>query len=92
MGQKPNLVLSVPSPEFEKILAQTSKPALKNVAHEVSDSINAPTNVSVFNNEQGRAVAMVTVVHPKGMAMQAKHGALTRAAAKAGLDVKRYRV
>lgn len=35
-----------------------------------------------------RAVASVTLAHPKGLAVQAKHGTLTRAAAAAGLEVK----
>lgn len=34
-----------------------------------------------------RAAAAVVVAHPGGIAMQAKHGVLTRAAAAAGLDV-----
>lgn len=92
MALRPTLRLNPPSPELQKVLSETSKPALKAAADAVASDISAPTNVSVFTNEEGRAVAMVTIVHPKGLAMQAKHGALTRAAAKQGLEVKRYRV
>ena len=35
-----------------------------------------------------RAHASVTIAHPAGLAMQAKHGTLTKAAAAAGLEVK----
>ena len=35
-----------------------------------------------------RARASVTLAHPSGKAVQAKHGALTKAAAQAGLRVK----
>ena len=35
-----------------------------------------------------RARATVTIAHPAGLAMQAKHGTLTKAAAAAGLTVK----
>lgn len=37
-----------------------------------------------------RAHALVSLAHPAGEAVQAKHGALTKAAAEAGLDVKTY--
>jgi hypothetical protein len=35
-----------------------------------------------------RPHGLVTLAHPAGMAVQAKHGALTKAAAQAGLDVR----
>lgn len=35
-----------------------------------------------------RAHGLVTLAHPAGQAVQAKHGALTKAAAQAGLDVR----
>ena len=41
---------------------------------------------------RGRAVGFVTVMHPAAIAKQLKHGLLTTAAARAGLEVKRYRV
>lgn len=34
-----------------------------------------------------RPVAQVTITHPAGLGMQAKHGVLTRAAAAVGLEV-----
>lgn len=44
--------------------------------------------VKVTANTTDRAHANVTITHPAGLAVQAKHGALTKAAAQAGLDVK----
>lgn len=44
-----------------------------------------PVEVTVFTTD--RAHANVTITHPAGAAVQAKHGALTRAAGEAGLDV-----
>lgn len=94
MGKrKPSINLNIPSPELEKILSETSKPALLAAGRDVAASIkNVPVKVTVANNRKGRAVVFVTITHPKGLAMQAKHGTLTRGAAFAGLEVKRYRI
>lgn len=44
--------------------------------------------VSVRMVETDRAHAIVAITHASGEAVQAKHGALTKAAAEAGLDFK----
>lgn len=44
--------------------------------------------VKVSSSTTDRARATVTITHPAGQAVQAKHGALTKAAAQAGLDVR----
>lgn len=44
--------------------------------------------VKVTMTTTDRAHANVTITHPAGQAVQAKHGALTKAAAQAGLDVR----
>jgi hypothetical protein len=44
--------------------------------------------VEVFPHTTDRAHVVVALAHPSGEAVQAKHGALTKAAAQAGLDVK----
>ena len=46
-----------------------------------------PLPVTVTMSTTDRAHANVTLAHPAGAAVQAKHGALTKAAAQAGLDV-----
>ena len=44
--------------------------------------------VKVEMTTTDRAHAWVSIAHPSGEAVQAKHGALTKAAAQSGLDVK----
>ena len=44
-----------------------------------------PVTVTMVTTD--RAHANVTIAHPAGAAVQAKHGALTKAAAQAGLEV-----
>lgn len=44
--------------------------------------------VKVTNTTTDRAHASVTLAHPAGIAVQAKHGALTKGASAAGLTVK----
>lgn len=44
-----------------------------------------PVDVQMVTTD--RAHAIVALTHPAGQAVQAKHGALTKAAAQAGLDV-----
>ena len=43
--------------------------------------------VTVKNKITDRAKSSVSLAHPAGQAVQAKHGALTKAAAQVGLDV-----
>lgn len=47
--------------------------------------VDMPVKVDMVTTD--RAHAFVTISHPAGEAVQAKHGALTRAAGEAGLDV-----
>ncbi|GAA4981243.1 hypothetical protein [Actinopolymorpha pittospori] len=44
--------------------------------------------VRVASYTTDRAAAAVTLAHPGGLGMQAKHGTLTRAAGAAGLEVR----
>jgi hypothetical protein len=44
--------------------------------------------VKVLEGETDRARASVSLAHPSGKAVQSKHGALTKAAAQAGLEVR----
>ena len=44
--------------------------------------------VTVTSSTTDRAEAHVTIAHPSAIAVQAKHGALTRAASQAGLSVR----
>lgn len=47
-----------------------------------------PLPVKVELSTTDRAHALVVLAHPAGIAVQAKHGALTKAASEAGLQVK----
>lgn len=51
----------------------------------IPGDIELPIEVDVY--ETDRAAAAVILAHPAGIAVQAKHGLLTRAAARAGLEV-----
>lgn len=77
--------------------------ATQDAAEAVADNVRAQ-NIGVGDKDGGprekdmpvkvemtttdRAHAWVTITHPAGLAVQAKHGALTKAAGQAGLDVK----
>ena len=76
-----------------KILRETcAKPintiALK-VAANATDDPDLPDNarVTVKQFTTDRAIAVVMLDHPAGLALQAKYGILTRAAAAEGLEV-----
>ena len=77
----------------------TVKKAADDVAENVRDmgiqvgdrdggprEVDLPVTVRVGTTD--RAHASVTLAHPAGRAVQAKHGALTKAAARAGLKVR----
>lgn len=48
--------------------------------------VSLPVEVTSYTTDRARS--SVTIKHASGQAVQAKHGALTKAAAQAGLDVK----
>lgn len=77
---------------LEQWIRENTLPLVEAAAEEMVKNI--PDNVEVLTKsgvgENGRPFAMVTIAEPKGVAMQAKHGTLTKAAAAAGLDITRY--
>ena len=54
----------------------------------VGSVTDAEVRVRSGKTEWGWPVARVTIAHPAGLAMEAKHGTLKKAAAGAGLTVK----
>lgn len=54
-----------------------------------SHEYDLPVKVEMTTTD--RAHAFVSLAHPAGQAVQAKHGSLTKAAAQAGLDVQEKR-
>ncbi|HET8581768.1 MAG TPA: hypothetical protein VFL65_00840 [Jatrophihabitans sp.] len=69
--------------------------AVDEVARQVADAarsrVPADMPIEVSSYKTDRRAARVTIAHPAGAAEQAKHGALTAAAAAVGLDVKAKR-
>lgn len=54
----------------------------------VPGKYDLPVEVSTYTTD--RAAASVAIAHPSGVAVQAKHGALSKGASAAGLQVKGY--
>lgn len=55
---------------------------------DVGSVTDAEVSVRSSKTGWGWPVATVTIAHPAGLAMEAKHGTLKRAAASVGLEVK----
>lgn len=89
MAKKPSLRLDPKG--LQKALDVVIAPQLEAVGHEVADGVaGASTGVEMGKDRNGRPLAMVAITEAKGLAMQARTGALTRAAAAQGLDIHRY--
>lgn len=70
---------------------QALAPQIQAVGQKVADGVpNAQTGVEMGLDRNGRPLVMVAITEPKGLALQARTGALTRAAAAQGLDIHRY--
>ena len=78
----PALWKSVPASAVEALAYQVAA----NVS--VGNVTDAEVSVLMQTSEYGAPVAVVGILHPAGLAMQAKHGALTKAAAAVGLEVR----
>lgn len=50
---------------------------------------DVPVGMMMKTDKMGSPVALVTITHPAGLALQASAGVLTRAAASSGLDISR---
>lgn len=67
--------------------------AVTAAAQEIAATVSGLTGghpVEVRGYVTDRAAAAVTITTPDALALQAKHGVLTRAAAAHGLDVRAY--
>lgn len=56
-------------------------------SHEAELPVDVSSGVT-SSMRMNRAKVWVTITHPSGKAVQAKHGSLTKAAAQAGLEVR----
>ncbi|MEJ6013815.1 hypothetical protein WG936_08200 [Corynebacterium sp. H127] len=60
------------------------------VAKQLPDDVKVLTMTGI--NRAGRPYGLVTIAEPEALAMQAKHGVLSKSAARCGLDIKRREV
>lgn len=88
-----SLTIGAPNKAFGQFLAEGVKPQLEKAAVATRGHIGdqLPVKITILNNQQGRAVALLTLTHPSGIARQLKSGVMTKGAAKAGLEVRRAR-
>lgn len=82
------------STEMHRVTQAATEKVAENVSEQgikVGDRDGGPREydlpVEVSMTTTDRAHGSVILAHPSGAAVQAKHGALTKAAAQAGLDV-----
>jgi hypothetical protein len=76
------------SAEMQQVVRETADAVADNVRGQgLTVSGGGPLPVDVDTYTTDRAAAAVTITHPAGLGMQAKYGALTKAAAAAGLEV-----
>ena len=74
---------------LKAIPAGVVEAAAKEIAANVDvGDVDAQVGVMMGTTERGAPVALVSILHPAGMAMEAKHGTLKKAAAACGLEVK----
>lgn len=74
-------------------ILQNTKPLVHETAKAVAGNVQGwdkPVDVYDTVSKTGRPVSLVVLSHPSALAVQAKHGVLTRAAAAQGLDVHRW--
>ena len=103
MAKAGKAYVNIPDSFFEAIendhldkLESTANAVAKRIESEAKrrlprSSVDPESMVVMTRNDKGRAVAIVYLQHPGGLALQARHGVMTRAAVEQGLDVRRYK-
>jgi len=84
-------MIRLDSGAIEQILKVDMRAPITAIAQEVASNVSTGSvdaRVTVKEYTTDRAAAAVTIAHPAGLAIQAKHGALTKAAAAVGLEVR----
>lgn len=76
-----------------KILREDCRPMVDEAARAIAAAVDmsvtsVDSKVTVRSYTTDRAAAAVSIAHPAGLAIEAKHGVLRRAAASQGLEVK----
>ena len=84
--------LRLDSRAVNRALVVAATPSLLKAAQLVEKELppGYKTAIEVDTDRNGRPRSMIAIAEPKGLAAQAKHGLLTRAAAAVGLDIHRY--
>lgn len=91
----PGLAAVGKSPEVVRAITSLAERVAKNIEAQgirVGDKdggkaeVDLPVRVDSYTTDRARS--SVTITHPAGLAVQAKHGALTKAASAEGLIVK----
>jgi len=88
------MVIHLDYAALDKKMNETMRGPVDKVAAEIASHVDvgsvtdAEVGTMSSTTPWGWPVALVTIMHPAGRAIQAKHGALTKAAAAAGLEVK----
>lgn len=76
---------------YAEILKNEMRGPIDDLAAQIASRVDVGSvtdaQVSVMSVTTDRAKALVTIMHPAGLAIQAKHGALTKAAAACGYEV-----
>lgn len=87
------MTVRLDSPGIEAVLkSDAMAEQVRAVAEQIAERARAARPDDPFEVRSriapDRAVSSVTLTHAKGLAVQAKHGTLTRAAAAAGYEVR----
>ncbi|MDP5182176.1 hypothetical protein QOZ88_05965 [Blastococcus sp. BMG 814] len=84
-----------PAGVAEVLRSREMAAAVDDLAEQLADQVRAgitdpdiAATVDVDSYLTDRAAAAVTIAHPAGLPIQAKHGTLTAAASALGLDVR----
>lgn len=79
------------SKAFEEILKVRMRKPIDELAHRIAANVDvgSVTEAQIYVNsfETDRAGASIVIGHPAGIAIEAKHGALRKAAASQGFEV-----
>lgn len=77
---------------MEEVLKTLMRPSVEAAAKAVASNVKvgSVTEAEILTDSYttDRAAVAVVIAHPAGLALQAKYGSLTKAAAAAGLEVK----
>lgn len=91
MAKVGKMRLNIPDEWFEAV-EDANVDYLEAKARQAGANLPAKYDSGVLmrRDRNGRPVALLALMHPRGALLQAKSALLTRAAAQAGIEVNRY--